>query len=90
MMSELGDGKKQVPVPKHTDSGSSSTDSRDIEEFYGDSGDNHVFSDPVVAEYWREVYERNGYENRHRFDPNYKWTAEEEKRLVRRVSEDNS
>lgn len=89
-MAELGDGKKQVPVPKHTDSGSSDADSRDIEEPYGDNGDNHVFSDPVVAEHWREVYERNKYENRHRFDPNYKWTSEEEKRLVRKVSKDNS
>ncbi|XP_014561513.1 hypothetical protein COCVIDRAFT_86257 [Bipolaris victoriae FI3] len=84
-MAELGDGKNQVPVPKHTDSGSSDADSRDIEEPYGDNGDNHVFSDPVVAEHWREVYERNKYENRHRFDPNYKWTSEEEERLVRKL-----
>ncbi|ENI05822.1 hypothetical protein COCC4DRAFT_39747 [Bipolaris maydis ATCC 48331] len=84
-MAGLGGGKKQAPVSKHTDSGSSIMDSRDNEELYGDSGDNHVFSDPVVAEYWREVYEQNKYENRHRFDPNYKWTAEEEKRLVRRL-----
>ncbi|KAI0180351.1 MFS general substrate transporter [Hypoxylon sp. FL1284] len=51
---------------------------------YG-STDDHVFSDPAVAERWRGVYEKAGYENRHRFDPEYKWTAEEEKRLVRKV-----
>ncbi|KAI1768740.1 MFS general substrate transporter [Hypoxylon sp. FL1150] len=51
---------------------------------YG-STDDHVFSDPSVAERWRGVYEKAGYENRHRFDPEYKWTAEEEKRLVRKI-----
>ncbi|KAJ4173041.1 hypothetical protein NW754_012046 [Fusarium falciforme] len=59
-----------------------------------DSGDEtasstieHVFSDPQVAERWRKVYENAKYENRHRFDPNYTWTAEEEKRLVRKLPE---
>ena len=52
---------------------------------YG-SSDEHVFSDPSIADYWRKKYEKAGYENRHRYDPNYKWTAEEEKRLVRKVS----
>ncbi|KAI8692613.1 hypothetical protein NCS56_00018300 [Fusarium sp. Ph1] len=57
-----------------------------------DSGDEtasstveHVFSDPQVADRWRKVYENAKYENRHRFDPNYTWTAEEEKRLVRKI-----
>ncbi|KAL2684638.1 hypothetical protein Neosp_005717 [[Neocosmospora] mangrovei] len=59
-----------------------------------DSGDEtasstieHVFSDPQVADRWRKVYENAKYENRHRFDPNYTWTAEEEKRLVRKLPE---
>ncbi|KAI1085799.1 MFS general substrate transporter [Whalleya microplaca] len=51
---------------------------------YGSLG-THVFSDPAVADHWRNVYEKARYENRHRFDPEYKWTAEEEKRLVRKV-----
>lgn len=51
---------------------------------YG-SADEHIFSDPSLAEYWRGVYEKARYENRHRFDPNYKWTAEEEKKLVRKI-----
>ncbi|RSL44521.1 hypothetical protein CEP53_011201 [Fusarium sp. AF-6] len=57
-----------------------------------DSGDEtasstieHVFSDPQVADRWRKVYENAKYENRHRFDPNYTWTSEEEKRLVRKI-----
>ncbi|KAI1417752.1 MFS general substrate transporter [Hypoxylon sp. FL1857] len=55
----------------------------EVEE-YGSTGD-HVFSDPSVAEHWRGVYEKARYENRHRFDPDYKWTAEEERRLVRKI-----
>ncbi|KAB5583568.1 major facilitator superfamily domain-containing protein [Coniochaeta sp. 2T2.1] len=54
------------------------------ESGYG-SSDEHIFSDPSLAEYWRGVYEKAGYENRHRFDPDYKWTAEEEKKLVRKI-----
>lgn len=53
----------------------------------GDLGSdvNHIFSDPRVAEYWRGVYEKANYECRHRFDPQAIWSAEEEKRLRRRV-----
>ncbi|KAH9884057.1 MFS general substrate transporter [Xylariomycetidae sp. FL2044] len=46
---------------------------------------NHVFSDPAVAEHWRGLYEKAGYENRHRFDPSFSWSAGEEKRLVRKI-----
>lgn len=49
------------------------------------STDSHIFSDPDVADYWRKKYEAVGYENVHRFDPTYTWTAEEEKRLVKKV-----
>ena len=51
---------------------------------YG-SSDEHVFSDPAVADFWRKRYEKAEYENRHRYDPEFKWTAEEEKALVRKV-----
>lgn len=60
-------------------SGSSSSSSG-----YG-SSDEHPFSDPEVAARWRDVYEKARYENRHRFDPNYRWTADEEKKLVRKI-----
>lgn len=49
------------------------------------SHSDHVFSDPKVAEYWRGVYEKARYECRHRFDPSATWTADEEKKLRRRV-----
>ncbi|KAK1675755.1 major facilitator superfamily transporter [Colletotrichum godetiae] len=51
---------------------------------YG-STDEHVFSDPSIADHWRKVYEKASYENRHRFDPNYTWSAEDEKKLVRKI-----
>lgn len=50
------------------------------------STEDHVFADPSAADYWRKVYEQAGYENRHRFDPSFQWTAEEEKKLIRKVS----
>ncbi|USW54319.1 Putative major facilitator superfamily, MFS transporter superfamily [Septoria linicola] len=51
---------------------------------YG-SDSNHAFSDPKVADYWRGVYEKAQYEGRHRFDPTLTWSADEEKKLKRRV-----
>lgn len=45
----------------------------------------HIFSDPVVAERWRDIYKTANYENRHRFDPTFTWSAEEERRLVRKI-----
>ncbi|KKF93560.1 putative transporter [Ceratocystis platani] len=38
-----------------------------------------------MAEYWREVYNKAQYENRHRFDPDFEWTADEEKKLIRKI-----
>ncbi|KAK3898171.1 allantoate permease, partial [Staphylotrichum tortipilum] len=43
------------------------------------------FADPVVAEHWRQVYEKSQYESRHVFDPNLTWTEEEEKKIVRKL-----
>lgn len=45
----------------------------------------HVFQDEKVAEHWRRVYADSKYENRHRFDPSFEWTAEEEKKALRKV-----
>ncbi|TFA99783.1 putative transporter [Trichoderma ghanense] len=45
----------------------------------------HPFADPAMAAHWRGVYEKANYENRHRFDPEFTWTAEEERRLVRKI-----
>ncbi|KFA79693.1 hypothetical protein S40288_09317 [Stachybotrys chartarum IBT 40288] len=46
---------------------------------------NHIFSDPSLADYWRNKYEKAHYENLHRFDPEFQWTADEEKKLIRKV-----
>ncbi|KAJ1029807.1 hypothetical protein NDA13_003047 [Ustilago tritici] len=45
----------------------------------------HVFQDEKIAEHWRQLYERTSYENRHRFDPNFEWTAAEEKKVLRKI-----
>lgn len=71
-----------APIPKSSVTSTKETAAEP--EDYG-STDDHIFSDPSVADRWRGVYEKAGYENRHRFDPEYKWTAEEEKRLVRKI-----
>ena len=49
------------------------------------SYDDHVFSNPLVAAHWEGVYEKARYEGRHRFDPTFRWTAEEEKRVQRKI-----
>ncbi|KAK3324892.1 major facilitator superfamily domain-containing protein [Apodospora peruviana] len=51
---------------------------------YG-SSDEHIFSSPEAANHWRGVFEKSRYENRHRFDPDFKWTADEELKLVRKI-----
>jgi hypothetical protein len=53
-------------------------------EGYGSSTE-HVFADPAVASHWRNIFEKAGYENRHRFDPSFTWTAEEERKLLRKI-----
>lgn len=45
----------------------------------------HVFSDPNVAAYWRNVYNEAKYESRHRFDPEFTWSAQSERLLKRKV-----
>ena len=71
------------PLPG-TNSSNASRENLSDGEGYG-SSDDHIFKDPAVANHWRGVFERAGYENRHRFDPDFTWTAEEEKKLVRKL-----
>ncbi|KAH7132385.1 major facilitator superfamily domain-containing protein [Dendryphion nanum] len=81
-MAALVAGEK-VSTTQNVDSGSS-TASKGERPHHG-SYEDHVFSDRVTAQYWRDVYEKAQYEGRHRFDPNYTWTAVEEKKLVRKL-----
>lgn len=75
--------QKQIPVTQDVDSASSQVTDKERPS-YG-SYEDHPFSDRITAQYWREVYDKAEYEGRHRFDPNYTWTAEEERKLVRKV-----
>jgi hypothetical protein len=74
---------KQVPIAQTSDSGSSAG-SHSERPAHG-SYENHPFNDDTIAQHWRKVYESAKYEGRHCFDPHYKWTAAEEKRIVRKV-----
>ena len=42
----------------------------------------HVFQDPVIAEYYRQVYENTKYECREYVDHDLTWTKEEESKIV--------
>lgn len=75
---------EHVSPTSPTKPSNASQDSLADSDGYGSSNE-HVFSDPTVANHWRGIYEGARYENRHRFDPNLKWTAEEERRLVRKI-----
>ncbi|KAK7184990.1 hypothetical protein DPSP01_002817 [Paraphaeosphaeria sporulosa] len=75
--------EKQVPAIQNTDSDSSQI-SKQERPTHGSYQD-HPFNDRTTAQYWREIYEKAQYEGLHRFDPNYTWTAEEEKKLVRKL-----
>jgi len=89
MSAPVQDSKGALPTEKlETHSARSPSESTDNlgneSDGYG-SSEEHVFKDPAVADYWRGIYENARYENRHRFDPNFQWTPEEEKKLVRKI-----
>lgn len=78
------DTKEKILESGRDSAASISEESLADAEGYGSSRD-HIFSDPAVADYWRGVYEKAGYENRHRFQPDFTWTAEEERRVLRKI-----
>ncbi|KAI0869085.1 MFS general substrate transporter [Hypoxylon argillaceum] len=43
------------------------------------------FTDPRIAAQWKQVYDECHYECRHVFDATLEWTAEEEKRIIRKL-----
>ncbi|WPK27115.1 hypothetical protein PUMCH_004488 [Australozyma saopauloensis] len=50
-----------------------------------DSSAPNPFKDPTVAQYYRKLYEASEYECRAAFDPEFDWTPEEEKKLIRKL-----
>lgn len=83
---KVTDTKGKVTTPTNASDQNSSSDENESQRtgHYG-SVDDHVFADPATAEYWRLKYEKAGYENRHRFDPELTWTPDEERKIVRKV-----
>lgn len=67
--------KKVVDVDVKLISGSD----KEVQE--SESGPN-PFKDPVIADYYRGLYEKTQYECRSAFDPEFEWTKEEEKKLI--------
>ncbi|KFY04926.1 hypothetical protein V491_09233, partial [Pseudogymnoascus sp. VKM F-3775] len=45
----------------------------------------NVFADPEIRDFYVKMYEKAKYECRHVFDADLTWTAEEEKKLIRKV-----
>ncbi|KAM7200380.1 allantoate permease [Naviculisporaceae sp. PSN 640] len=89
MSTEKGETKEVSPISPDSPGGFETKPSNASKESLSSDGygssDEHIFSDPTVANHWRGIYEGARYENRHRFDPNYKWTAEEEKKILRKI-----
>ncbi|KAL5117186.1 hypothetical protein ACEQ8H_004874 [Pleosporales sp. CAS-2024a] len=75
---------KQASVVDSSDSATSHQASFEARPKHG-SYEDHAFKDAATAQYWRHIYETAGYEGLEQFDPNYTWTAAEEKRLVRKL-----
>lgn len=80
-------GDKKVSETHSSDNSSQDTP-KSIPE-HG-SHENHPFRDEATAAHWLEIYKTANYEGLHRFDPEYTWTAAEEKKLVRKVSQMSS
>lgn len=45
----------------------------------------NVFADPEIRDFYVKMYEKARYECRHVFDADLTWTAEEEKKLIRKI-----
>jgi hypothetical protein len=87
-MASLKPSSGDMKAPLNSSSITSATDADPealVDGEYGSTGSDHVFVNPIAAEFWAETYEKAKYEGRHRFDIEYKWSAKEEKRLVRKV-----
>ncbi|SCW03854.1 LAFE_0H00496g1_1 [Lachancea fermentati] len=50
-----------------------------------EKSDENPFLDPYNAEYYRKLYEECSYECREAFDPEFTWSLQEEKKLLRKL-----
>ena len=70
------DVPSHVPIDNETSSETSSLQDNIVDNH------NNIFEAAEAQDIYKMV---DGFEGAHRFDPTAKWTAEEEKKLVRRV-----
>ncbi|SCU95707.1 LAFA_0G01772g1_1 [Lachancea sp. 'fantastica'] len=75
-VAELSDDKNQIVV-EDAEFETSSQES--------DNSNRNPFVDPYLEKYYRKVYADCEYECLHAFDPGFKWSQEEEKKLLRKV-----
>ena len=68
----------------HSGSKEASVSQTSVSSRLGDL-DSNPFLDPKVADRYRKIYEDAKYECRHVFDPSFEWTADEERRIVRKL-----
>ncbi|EPQ30208.1 uncharacterized protein PFL1_02324 [Pseudozyma flocculosa PF-1] len=82
---------KIFPQPRSVQSDSGEKRTHPLEGIRQPSGssatlsDVHIFQDEAIAAHWKGVYERSSYEGRHRFDPSFEWTPEEDRQLLKKV-----
>ncbi|CZR68109.1 related to permease [Phialocephala subalpina] len=84
VLEEKGVSDSNFPASELASESIGSGDAEKLDPEYGSTSDN-IFANEQVAEYWRGVYEKARYEGRHRFDPTLTWSAEEEKKLRRKI-----
>lgn len=56
---------------------------KDVETISQTSNESNPFVDPKLRKYYTDLYEKTNYECRGAFDPDFEWTPEEEKKIVR-------
>lgn len=81
---DINEKPPPVETSASTSSISLSTDPQYATDNKGRGSPGWDRSEKEIA-FWRDTYQRATYEGRHRFDPSYRWTPEEEKRLIRKV-----
>lgn len=50
-----------------------------------ESPSTNPFEDRDIAERWRKIYQSSGYEGLPKYDPDFSWSKDEEKKLVRKI-----